>query len=109
MRSLAKPDGLSKRIDIVAGQQPDFATGSAMQQGEDADQGFMRMHQQVGGPPLEQPALLLESERPATKTLGLFPVQALRRIDKDQTVTARESEKLAQHGESSLARLRQGN
>lgn len=85
MRSLAKPDGLSNRIDIVAGQQPDFATGSAMQQGEDADQGFMRMHQQVGGPPLEQPALLLESERPATKSLGLFPVQALRRIDKDQT------------------------
>ena len=42
MRSLAKPDGLSNRIDIAAGQQPDFATGGAMQQGEDADQGLMR-------------------------------------------------------------------
>src|SRR5680860_1117423 len=48
---LSQSDAAARVIDVVEAQGSDFSDRSPVQQGEDADQGFMGVHVRFVGPP----------------------------------------------------------
>lgn len=79
-----------------------------MQQGEHAQQGFVRVDVLVGGPAPEEGPLLVQGESPAAEAAGHLRGQGASRVDQHNVLRAGEAEELPQHGQPPLAALGPG-
>jgi hypothetical protein len=93
-------------VDVVQAQVADLLARDAVQEGEDPEEGFVRVGVGLAGPPAEQGALLVAGDGGTVEAAGLSHGQAAGRVGEDDPVGAGGAEELAEHREVAFAVVR---